>query len=439
MFAILGLACVLAAAQSQTEAPPRQLSLRQAIEIALSPNGNAYVQLARESEVLAREQKTEARAALLPTVNGSIREQRQVVNVAAMGIQVQVEGIPVVLGNDPFSTFDARVSAEQTLFDWSAVRRTQAAQAGVRVSGAVLQDTQEATAVRVAAAYFTALRAEARLQAAQSDVDLAEALGKLAASRTEAGKGLAIEVTRAGAQTAHARQRLLAAQNESFRAKLQLCRDLGIDPDDRIVLTDPLALNQDDPPSLEEALQSALRSRPDLKTQLQRGEQADLLHGEARAASLPSAYAYADYGPLGLTPAAAIETYTVGVGLKIPVFDGGRREARRSETLSLARQEHIREKDLRSQIEMEVREAMEGLQIAAAQVEAAEQGVALAGEEVSQARRRYEQGLATGLDMIAAQNRLEQAQDERIAALYGHNLARLELARARGDVMQIVR
>lgn len=439
LFALLGLACVPAAAQSQTDAPPRQLSLRQAVEIALSPEGNAGVQLAREAEVVAREQKTEARAALLPTINGSLREQRQVVNVAAMGIQVQVEGIPVVLGNDPFSTFDARVSAEQTLLDWSAVRRTQAAQAGVRVSGAALQDTQESTATRVAAAYFTAERAEARLQAAQSDLDLAEALGKLAASRTEAGKGLAIEVTRAGAQTAHARQRLLAAQNESFRAKLQLCRELGIEPDDRIVLTDPLALNQGDPSVLEEAVQSALRARPDLKAQQERGQQADLLHGEARAASLPSVYGYADYGPLGLTPAAAIETYTLGVGLKIPVFDGGRREAHRAATLSLARQEHIREKDLRLQIEVEVREALEGLQIAAAQVEAAEQGVALAGEEVSQARRRYEQGLATGLDIVAAQNRLEQAHDERIAALYAHNLARLELARAQGSVMQILR
>lgn len=438
-FALLGLACVLATAQSSTDAPPRQLSLRRAVEIALSPDGNAEVQLAKESQVVAREQKNEARAALLPTVNGSLREQRQVANVAAMGIQVQVEGIPVVLGSEPFSTFDARVSAEQTLFDWSAVRRTQAAQAAVRASGAVLQDTQQATAARVAALYFAALRAEARVQAALSDVDLAEALGKLAADRAETGRGLAIEVTRAGAQTAHARQRLLTAQNDSFRAKLQLCHELGLPPGEPIVLTDQLALNSVDLPSVAEALESALRTRSDLRTQQERGHQADLLHGEARAASLPSIYGYADYGPLGLTPANAIETYTVGLGLKIPVFDGGRREARRAETLSLARQERIREKDLHGQIEIEVREALEGLQIAAAQAAAAEQGVALAGEEVSQARRRNEQGLATSLDIIAAQNRLELAQDERIAALYAHNLARLELARAQGDVMRIVR
>lgn len=416
-----------------------QLSLRQAIETALSPDGNAAVQLAKESGVVAEAQGRQTRAALLPTVNGSIREQRQLANVAALGVQVQIGGVPVLLGNDAFSTFDARVAAEQTIFDWNAVRLTQASHAAVRSSKADLKNTQEATVSRVARSYFAALRADALLEAAASDISLAEALAKLADDRLSAGKGIAIEATRARSQLAHARQRLLAAQNESFRAKLQLCRDVGLEPDGRIVLTDQLGLSKADEPTVEAALKTALQARPDLRAQEERGRQAELLHGAARAASLPSVYGYADYGPLGLTPEKAIETYTVGVGLKIPVFDGGRREARRAETLSLARQEQIREKDLRAQIELEVRESFEGLRVAAAQVEAAEQGVSLAEEELAQARRRYEEGLSTSLDIVEGQNRLERARDERIAALYAHNLARIEVAHATGDIMQIIR
>src|SRR4051812_30681275 len=124
--------CSTAPAQTTTQPATMPLSLRQAVDLALSPRGNASMQLARESEVVARAQGNQVRAVLLPSVSGSLREQRQVVNVAAQGIQVQVAGAPFALGSDPYNAIDARVAAEQTIFNWSAVRQLQAAHAGVR-------------------------------------------------------------------------------------------------------------------------------------------------------------------------------------------------------------------------------------------------------------------------------------------------------------------
>ena len=430
--------CRLAPAQTATQ-PPAQLSLRQAVEIALSPHGNASVRLARESEVVTRAQGDQVRAVLLPSVSGSVREQRQLVNVAAQGIQVQLAGAPISLGADPFNTIDARVSAEQTIFNWSAVRQVQAAHAAVRSSQDELKHTQETVVSRIVNAYLSALRAQALLDAASSDVSLAEALAKVADDRVSAGKGLEIEATRARAQLAHARLRLLTVQNENSRARLQLCKDIGIPLDEGITLTGKLAANKSDERAIEDVLKGALDSRADLKAQMERTRQAQLLHSAAKAESMPSAFGYADYGPLGLTPSSAIETYTVGIGLKIPLFDGGRREARRAETNSRARQEQIKEQDLRAQVELEVRESLNSLRIAAAQVEAAEQGGKLAEEELAHAQRRYAGGLTTSLDVVEGQNRLERARDERVAAIYAYNLALVEAARASGNIMEIVR
>jgi outer membrane protein len=396
------------------------------------------VQLAREAETITLAQGHEARASLLPNVSGAVHEQRQVANVAALGVQPQIAGLPVTLPSNPYSTFDARIMAEQTFFDWNAIRRNQAAHAAERSSHDALAAAQQGTVSRVALSYFAAVRADALTQAAASDLALADALVNQAKNRESAGNGLAIDVTRSRVQLAHARQRLLDAQDQSFRARLQLCRELGIPPGPGIILTDELSVNRELQSQVEEALNFAMQNRSDLKAQIERGRQAGLLHEAARAANLPSVSGYADYGPLGLSPGNAIETYSVGVAIKIPIFDGGERQALEAKAASVRRQERIRERDLRSAIEVEVQESLNSLKITAAQVEAAEEGASLASDELAQAQRRFNAGLMTNAELVQAQDRLERARDERVAAIYAYDVALVDAARASGNVMLVI-
>src|ERR1017187_1746730 len=62
------------------------LSLKRAVEIALSPEGNARVALADESIVVAQSQAAEARSALLPNFDASVSEQNAVRNLKALGL-----------------------------------------------------------------------------------------------------------------------------------------------------------------------------------------------------------------------------------------------------------------------------------------------------------------------------------------------------------------
>ena len=75
-------------------------------------------------------------------------------------------------------------------------------------------------------------------------------------------------------------------------------------------------------------------------------------------------------------------------------------------------------------------------QLAAArtEVDVANQAVALAGEEVTQARDRFQAGVANNLEVVTAQDALARANDNQIVALYRYNQARTDLAHATGQM-----
>jgi len=137
--------------------------------------------------------------------------------------------------------------------------------------------------------------------------------------------------------------------------------------------------------------------------------------------------------PGGREVMLAIETAPATVA-ELPLFDGGRRDARREESASQYRSEKVKTNDVKEQIELDVRLALDGLQSAEDQVKVAREGLELAENELTQARRRYDAGVAISVEVTDAQTRLERARDNQTAALYSYNVARIDLAQATGAV-----
>jgi outer membrane protein TolC len=213
---------------------------------------------------------------------------------------------------------------------------------------------------------------------------------------------------------------------------------MGLKLDSEVQLTDSLAYAPLDSVTLEEAKGIALKSRADLKAQHSREENARLGYSATRLERVPSLVAFGDYGTIGTGIDHALPTRTYGVSLRIPLFDGGRRDARRSESLSQLRQEGVKTNDLRAQIELEIRLALDALRSAEEQVKVAEEGLQLAQDEVAQAQRRYQAGVTSSLEVTDAQTRLERARENRIAALFGYNAARIDLGQAMGAVRRMI-
>jgi outer membrane protein len=412
------------------------LSLKRAVEIALAPEGSPRVALAEESIRQSQTGVAQARAAFLPDIEASVTDQSETVNLRTFGLNIQVPGFnfPSLVG--PFSVFDARATAQQSVFDFSSIRKYQSSKVTVAATKADAETTRNQVSDAVARAYLASLRADAKLETERANVELSDALLKLSNRQKTAGTGLAIEVTRAQVQLANDRQNLIVAENDRRKAILQLLRAMGLNLDARIAFTDKLAYKPIDVGPIEAALEKARNERAELKAQAKREEIAKLNYGSVKAERLPSLSAFGNYGTVGPEIIGALPTRAVGVTLKVPVFDGGRRDARRAESLSQLRQEEIRSRDVKQQVDLDVRLALDSVRSASSQVETAREGLTLAENELAQARRRYEGGVANSIEVTDAQTRLDRARDNQIAALYNYNLARLDLATATGSIAE---
>ena len=124
---------------------------------------------------------------------------------------------------------------------------------------------------------------------------------------------------------------------------------------------------------------------------------------------------------------SALPTRTYGVSVRVPLFDGGRRDARRAERPVSLRQESIRTKDLEAQIELDVRLALDGIYLADGQVKTA------AGRRGWPRTNWSRRGGVTRpasppiSSRPTRQARLARARENRIAALVSYNLAQIDL------------
>jgi outer membrane protein TolC len=285
---------------------------------------------------------------------------------------------------------------------------------------------------------MAALRAEAELDAVNANVEMAQAVLKQSENQKQAGSGTGIEVTRAKVELLDEKQRVLVADNQRTRTHLELLRAMGLPLTTQIELTDKMKYTPMDGLTLEQARKAAEESRADLKAQLRREDSARLTASSVKFERLPTIAGFADYGSIGSGFDYAHPTYTYGYVVKVPVFDGFRRDARREESNSLLRQERIRTRDLKQQIELEVRLALDSIRSAEQQVAVAQEALGLAQSELDQARRRYEAGVATGLEVTDAQTRLAHARDNQIAALFGFNVARVDYGQATGTIRRLL-
>jgi len=415
-----------------------QLTLKRAVDIALTPEGSARVALAEQSIRASQTHVDQARSAFFPSVDGSVNERSQTVNLHTFGFNFDFPGfsIPSVVG--PFSIFDARASAQMTVLDFTTIRKYRASRSGLQASKADLDVTKDQVSEQVARAYLDSLRTDAVFDTARANVELSEALERLSQSQKDAGTGTGIEVTRAQVQLANDRQRLIAAENNRRGAVLQLLRAMGLSLSIGVELGDKLSYQAVDTAPVEALLETARKGRTDLKAQQQHQETARMNYSAVEAERLPSVSAYGDYGTIGNEIVGAHPTHTIGIQLKVPLYDGGRRASRRQESLVQVREEEIRTRDLGLQIELDVRLALDSLRSADSQVQSAAEGLTLAQSELDQAQRRYQAGVANSLEITDAQTRLVRARVNKIEALYSNNLARLELATATGAIQEYV-
>ena len=407
------------------------LSLAEGIDLAIQ--NNLATLLAHERTSEAKGVEKELRSGLLPNLYGVAYQANLTVNIAALGFQPGT--FPGIASTfiGPFNNFDARVRLQQTIFSLSAIRNYQAGRAGVRSAAVEEELAREQVATFTAIRYLDALRADRLQLAAQADVDLAQALLKLAQDERDAGVATGVDVTRAETRLAQQQVRLAQAQTTREEAYLQLQRLVGIPLGSAVTLTDPLAFTIETLPAIDLAVAQAERDRPEVRIAAAQVALNDYERRAARAELYPNLEFLGDYGVSGITPANTdLPTRRVAVQLNVPIFNGGLTQGRIAVAASRERQSELELSSTRGQVEEDVRLAFSALRTTAEAVRAADKTVELAQRELQMARDRFSAGVADNLEVITAQTSLAEARASQVTALAQYNAARLNLAASLG-------
>jgi outer membrane protein TolC len=397
---------------------------------------------ARVQEAQAR--VNQQRSALLPQIEADPNWTSHTINSASFGFNFPAEpGQPPLLNPNgqiigPVKLWDFRGQLSQTVFNPAARQRVTAARAGVAAATADVAVAAEQAATSAAGIYVRALRSDAALQARLADSALAADLLQVARDQLQAGVGVALDVTRAQSQLAASRSQLIAARNDRDRSRVDLLRALNLPLDTRLELTDSLAsANLPDASNESAAVDQAMRSRPDIRAADAQLAAAQQQLEAIRATRLPTVGVFGNDGPTGIGLNHLLNTYTYGVQLSWPVFEGGRREGQQQEQEATLRDIDVRRRDLRNQAAADIRSAMLDIASAREQVDAARERQRLAEQEVEQARDRFRAGVSGNADVITASQTLNNARTGLIDALSSYQAARVSLARAEGTVSQI--
>jgi outer membrane protein TolC len=423
-----------AAAAQVTADTTIRLSLGEAVRLAAQQN--TAVQSARYRVAAAQARVTQSRSELLPNMSGLATERRTTLNsAAAFPIELPVPGIDrngTILG--PLDVFDARARVSQNVFDPAALARVKSAKTGVAAAGAGVGQSADVAAATAANAYLSVLRADAAYEARLQDSTLAADLLRIAQDQLQAGTGVALDVTRARSQLTGARTQLIMARNERDRTRIDLARTLSLPLVD-IQLTDSLGSLPFNVATTEQAaLDAALQGRNDLRALELQAQAARQQASAIKAEALPTVGLLADYGLSQRNGRSFLPTYDLGVALSVPIFDGFRREGRIEEQTSTARDLENRVRDLRVQVEADVRTAVLNLASSTEAVAAARERLALAEQEVAQARERFQAGVAGNADVITAALSLNAARTQLVDALTAYQASRVALARAQGVI-----
>jgi len=408
-------------------------AVRRGLEYNLGTVG--YQQTIRQ----AQSQNASARSALLPDVTGGALAVEQQIDLAALGFSsIKTPpgsfAFPTVIG--PFHYVDLRAGLSQSLVDFTRINNYRASQANLRATEFAARDARDLVVLAVTGAYLEVISSTARVDSARAQVATARATWQQALDRHNAGLAARIDVTRSQVELQTNQQRLTSVENDLAKRKIQFGRLIGLPPGQEFTLSDSLPYAPLSDLGLDQALARATTNRADLKAAEAQVRAAELVKQAAIAERLPNVTVSGDYGAIGTSPTSAHGTFNVTGSVRFPIFDGGRIRADIEQADASLRQRQAEYQDLRGRVDADVRSAYLDLTSAANQVTVAQSNRGLAAETLQQARDRFAAGVADTVEVVQAQEAVAGAEQDYIAALYAHNLAKASLARAMGQADQ---
>jgi outer membrane protein TolC len=432
---------------SVTARPVSDETLKLTLEeaIALGLKNNLGLKEAENSEKSLHGQKNEVLQNFLPTITltGDLGVHQQNLVALGFGPGVIKEFLPLFPGGvlpPGFSEItrddltEGKIQYGQMLFSGPVISAWKAVGAAERAAHFARMSAREEVVQQVATAYLHAIAASSEVDNARAQVATGELLVHHAHEAHLAGVVANLDELRARVQLQAEQQALIAAQNALEKDLILLKREIGIDPGQKITLTDPTPYSDLASQTPDEVLAIAYKNRQDYQTLQNQVVEVKAIHSAYRSQRFPSLSFGGYYGVSQVGGAGSHGNFAAQGMLSFPLF----REAKLRGDTDAAQAQldavNAQLADLRGKIEQQVRSALLDAGATAKLVEVARSNVELATRALADETDRVNAGVDDNLSLVAAQAALASAESNLVESLYRYNLSKLALARAAGVI-----
>ena len=291
---------------------------------------------------------------------------------------------------EPLSNWRGGLSLELPLWTGGRLAHGLAA-AGHQRDGAASdrERLRQQVGLQVIERYATAVLAGHQLTVAREAVETAVAHVTLTSDLWQGGLVVESDLLQAQVRESALREVLIRAESGVEIARAALNLTLGRDLETPFTLPETLETVADDG-ELSPRIEHAFGHRPDLQAALQRLAAAEARVGVEQAGQRPQVALRADYE----TNAEDFfgrdgDNWAVGVGFRLPLFDGSGTRARVAGARARAREAAEHAELLRQEITLEIHRAMLELRAARQRLAQATQGVELARRSLTIVEDRY--------------------------------------------------
>lgn len=286
----------------------------------------------------------------------------------------------------------------------------------------------------VARAYYSVLRAQAQIAAAEDTLALSRDEQRQAEVRFRVGEVTKTDVLRSEVAVERAERQLVTDRNQLRLAFTTLARTVGV-PEPLGVMEPKPAIYT--PVPYEQLLEQAYAQRQDLRAQEFALAGAEQRKNLVLARYFPRVNARWEFPRLDAeTFAERDKFWALFLNFEVPLFDGGARELDLMEQNENVSQAKLRVAQLRKDIQVEVKDALVTVETLGSTLQTLEKEVDLAQENYDITSKQYRVGLATSLDLNTSLNALNQVRTQLIDQTYAYQVALLRLQQTTGVFAQ---
>jgi outer membrane protein len=418
--------------------PEGPLSLEEAIRIAVANNPDREMAAARirQSEALLQR----AEAAFYPSL--AFYTEYLGGNAPSAYLFKKLDQRQFSLSGDlnhpgTWDNFESGLNARWNLFSGGRdLLNREMTAIGREISRIDRETVTNALAASVIQSYYNYLTADAFLSIARQSVANVDNQLRVMQVRYDEGAALKSDLLSLRVRRAEAQEKQARSRNRRELARAALATIMGAGTDTPFVPEEDATTSLELPEHFDAGLAYALANRPEVRSLHEKVRQSRMAVDKARAGYIPSIDAFGKfyYDDENMDYNRDDDNWTAGLLFNWEIFSGFGTRAQENEAQAVFEAMLQQDRKTTLAVELEVKTAYLALEEARARLAVTRSRVANADETLVLVRRQYDSGAATVTRYLEAELARTQAHMSHAAALYDHEKALADIARAIGHL-----